>query len=203
MPRDADSGYIVESNSNELKALQDKVLLEIGRNVFNLQKMEAMLKSLVLLANSSFPAGDAANAIKKRQKAVSKMPMGRLVDDFVRSVHPGKRKSDQQTRDSAERTFDISVRFDDAAFVKELERALRKVVKERNELIHKKLAGFNPGSSESCRCFAEDLEEQRQRIKPRFEALVAIFSAVKSGFAQVMTQIDATQSDRETTSSKG
>jgi hypothetical protein len=203
MPRNSVSGLKMKPNNKEMKRLKKKVLIGLGRNVVNLQRMETVLKSLVFMANSSFRADDMANAVKKRKKAISKMSMGRLVDDFVRSVHPGKRKSDQQTRDSAERTFDISVRFDDAAFVKELERALRKVVKERNELIHKKLAGFNPGSSESCRCFAEDLEEQRQRIKPRFEALVAIFSAVKSGFAQVMTQIDATQSDRETTSSKG
>jgi hypothetical protein len=192
----------MKPNNKEMKGLKNKVLIGIGRNVVNLQRMETVLKSLVFMANSSFRADDMANAVKKRKKAISKMSMGRLVDDFVRSVHPEKRKNDKQTRENVERTFDFSVTFDDALFVKELERALRKVVKERNELIHKKLVGFDPNSSESCRNFAEDLEDQRQRIKPQLEALLGIASALKSGFEQVVTQIDATHSGSETTTPK-
>jgi hypothetical protein len=188
----------VESNSKKLKELQDKVLIGIGRNVVNHQKMEVMLKSLVVLVDCSIPTGDAANAMKKRQKAVSKIPMGRLVDDFVRSVRPKNENDDAQTTESAERTFDFSVRLCDGEFLKELAASLRMVVKERNTPIHKKLIGFNSKSPESCRNLARELEHQHQRIQPQSEALAAISSAVRDGFEELMGYIDSNQFETDT-----
>ena len=162
MPRDSTKGSIVKPTKQEIEELQEKVLIGIGRNILNLQKMEGMLKSLVVVVNSNFPTDNAESAVRKRRKAVSRMPMGRLVNDFVRSVHPNS--SDNAKREEAivQESVEFLFTFEDGAFVKELRASLRMVVKERNQLIHKKLLAFNPGSPESCRDLARDLEDQRQ-----------------------------------------
>lgn len=187
----------MKPDKHDIEKLQEIVLIGIGRNVLNLQKMEGMLKSLVYMVNLNIPADNAKTAARMRHKVVSKMPLGRLVDDFVRSVHPNSRDNATRTVDSTMGSFGLSFTFDDAEFVQELKASMRRVVKERNQLIHKKLAGFDPKSPESCRDLAKDLEKQRQRIKPQFEALVAILSAARKGFNELADNIDSDKFESE------
>ena len=182
MPWDSTKGSIVKPDKQEIEELQEKILKAIGRNVLILQKMEGMLKSLVVVANSKFPTGNLESAVRKRQMAVSKMPMGRLVNHFVRSVHPNGGENARREETSAKGSFEFSFTFEDGAVVEELEASLRMVVEERNQLIHTKLIDFDPKSLESCRDLAGDLEDQRQRIKPQFEALAAICATVRDGY---------------------
>jgi hypothetical protein len=63
--------------------------------------------------------------------------------------------------------------------VRERKKALRSVVAERNKLVHKWLASFDPNSPESCRSLCVDLDEQHTRIWPEFETLKAIVKAIR------------------------
>jgi hypothetical protein len=178
---------------SDLDSLQKEVLVGIGRNVLNLQKMEGMLKSLVLMVSYKAPLelDNAEAAVRKRRKMVSKLPMGRLVEDLTRFVRPNRDDSESQSPTVA--TIEFSFRFEDADYVKGLRSTLRKVVKERNDLIHKKLIAFDPKSPESCRILAKELEEQRQRIRPKFEELAAIWTAVSEQIKEVKEYYDSGQ----------
>ena len=186
----------------ELELALDEVFRGIGRNVLNLQKMEGMLKALVVLVNTRIPRADSVSAIQARRKTVSKMSMGRLVDDFVRSVYPGPSDAAAEGKTDDETMFEYSVKFDDASFVKELEGSLRIIVEERNDLIHKKLMSFAPNSLESCQEFAKDLEEQRQRIKPQYEALRSIGSDLHEHRKEILDYIASDQFQRDLASAK-
>ena len=50
-------------------------------------------------------------------------------------------------------------------------RVMATVVTERNALIHRLLAAFDPGSLESCESLCLKLDEQRSRIRSAYERL--------------------------------
>jgi len=92
-------------------------------------------------------------------------------------------------------TISYSVKFEDKAFIDDLQASLRFVVKERDELIHKKLAIFDPESSGACRNLARELEDQRQRIKPQFETLTAIWCSLGQLNKEILEYVNAGQSE--------
>jgi len=182
----------------ELDDLQDEVLRGIGRNVLNLQKMEGMLKFIVSSTGkigstkgAAQPMEDLERSIKSRRKAIKRLPMGHLVENLSKSLQSGEIYQGE-TADS-ENGFSIEVSFsiDNEDFTNELSEALRGIVRERNDLIHKRLIPFNPKSVESCRDLIGELEEQRTRIKPQFEALSAICLSLKDYFKQLKDYADS------------
>ena len=183
---------------SELDDLQDEVLRGIGRNVLNLQKMEGMLKFIVSSTGAIGSTKDAAQpmtglerSIKSRRKAIKRMPMGRLVENLSKTLQPGE-AGQGETADS-ENSFSLEVSFsvDNEDFTNELTQALKEIVRERNDLIHKRLVPFDPKSVESCRDLIRELDEQRARIKPQFEALSAIFLSLKDHLRQLFDYADS------------
>jgi hypothetical protein len=164
----------------ELAELRNQVLRKIGRNVVNFQKMEAMLKLLTSQKAVSGSLGDISRIVAEASKSVAKQPMGRLADEFVRSVYSSVEKDAHMPRDPAEISVSFSLRIEaDARVMKERRRALSSVVAERNRLIHKWLGAFNPNSIQSCIELRDALDAQHARIWPEFEILKSIVQALK------------------------
>jgi hypothetical protein len=185
---------------SDLDSLQKDVLIGIGRNVLNLQKMEGMLKYLVLSVQSTVPVENAEKVIEnieKRKKTISNRSLGLLAGDFVRSLRSGHSGTEEQPAQIEVATVSTSITFEDGNFVDELEASLRSIVEERNELIHNKLAAFDPKSPESCRNLAKELEEQRQRIKPKFKELAAICTAVSEQIKELKEYSDSGQFEND------
>lgn len=156
----------------------DQALRKIGRNMVNFQKMEAMLKFLATQHAMSGSLEDLAKVIARAKKSIARQPMGRLAEAFIQSAY-----SNRQTTAEPQETQKISVSFSfrvelTPELVRERKKALRSVVAERNKLVHKWLAFFDPNSAESCRSLGVDLDEQHTRIWPEFETLKAIVQAV-------------------------
>lgn len=177
--------------TSDLKEMQDEVLRGIGRNVLNLQKMEGILKRLVVLVNLSVPVNNIEKTVRKREKEVSRKTLGPLIDEFVRSIHPDLANERQQNDSDDAMAMELSIWFEDPSFVEELKESLKKISKERNDLIHKKLLAFKPKSIESCRTLAGELEDQRQRIKPQFETLASIWIGLRKHLTDVMDELDS------------
>jgi len=162
-----------------LADVRNEVLRKIGRNVVNFQKMEAMLKFLNTQQAMSGAFSDISKLVARAKKATSKQPMGQLADAFIRSAYSAKQdvvRPDDPTAVSV--TFSLRIEAD-PALAAERKRALRSVVKERNKLVHKWLASFDPNSLESCEALGADLDEQHKRIWPEFETLKAIVLVVR------------------------
>lgn len=88
------SGLIEGTAVKSGKSSRDEVYRAIARNVLFLQKMEGMLKALVMCAHLSMPRESPRKAVADRKKAVAKTPMGRLVNELLTpSVRPTARHS--------------------------------------------------------------------------------------------------------------
>lgn len=182
----------------ELDDLLDQVLRGIGRNVLNLQKMEGMLKFIVSstgkigsISDTAQPMESLGRSIKNRRKEIKRQPMGRLVDNLSKTLQSGaverKEAADSENHYSIEVSFSIA----NEDFTDQLSQALRQIVRERNDLIHKKLISFDRKSVEGCRELIRELDEQRARIKPQYEALSAICLSLRDYFKQLKDYADS------------
>ena len=182
----------------ELDDLLDEVLRGIGRNVLNLQKMEGMLKFIVSSTGTFDWTSDVTQqtkvleqSIMSRRKATNRLSLGRLVDNLSQTLQSDQ--TDQTNAADSESDFciEVSFGFEDEEFTNQLSQALRGVVIERNDLIHKRLVRFNPKSIKSCRELLRELNEQRNRIKPQFETLSAICMNLRDIFKQLKDYADS------------
>ena len=178
--------------SYERRDLLDEALRGIGRNVLNLQKMEGMLKLIVSATgkigsrtNAVEPIKDFERSIKKRRKTINRRPMGHLVENLSKTLQSCDADQGETVGDDIGFGVEVSFRFEDEDFTSELSQALRGLVRERNDLIHKRLVSFDPRSVESCRELIRELEEQRARIEPQYEALSAIGLSLSDHFKQL------------------
>ena len=158
---------------------RDQALRKIGRNMVNFQKMEGMLKFLNAQEAMSGSLKDIPEVVARAKKSIDRQPMGQLAEAFVRSAYSNAQNAAELRKDS-EVWASFSFRLELApALVIERKKALRAVVAERNKLVHKWLASFDPNSAESCLSLGVDLDEQHARIWPEFETLKAIVQAVR------------------------
>lgn len=182
----------------ELDELQDEVLRCIGRNVLTLQKMEGFLKFIVSSTGKFESARDMTQSpkelersIRRRQKAINRFSMGRLVENLSKTLQFDEADMGEVENSGNDFSIEVSFCIEDKDFTDELNQALREIVKERNYLIHKRLISFDPKSIEGCRDLLRELDDQRARIKPQYEALSAIFLSLRDYFKQLKDYADS------------
>jgi hypothetical protein len=188
----------------ELDDLQDAVLRGIGRNVLNLQRMEGMLKFIVSSTGKfdaemdvAQPAKDLEKSLMRRRKSIDRRSMGRLVENLSKTLQSGDARNEETTDSENGAGFEVAFWFEDKDFTVELSQALRRIVNERNDLIHKKLISFDHKSVESCRNLIAELDEQRARIEPQFEALFGIVLGLRDYFKQLKDYADSESFDND------
>jgi hypothetical protein len=71
----------------DISGARDLTLQRIGRNVVNFQKMEAMLKFILTVANFSAPASKLQTHLETQAKHLRTKPMGHLVERAARALH--------------------------------------------------------------------------------------------------------------------
>ena len=84
-----------------------------------------------------------------------------------------------------------STSLSDGSQLKEWRAEFRRVVRERNSLIHRLLATWNPNSIESCRSLCDALDAQRERILPAYEHLESVVKAIRESHAELARNVDA------------
>lgn len=104
----------------------------IGRNIVLLQQMEQMLKALAVHANVSGPAAELLAEQKRRTKRWKKGRLGALVEDHAKRVF-GEPNADRVDEGHFAIAFSLS---SPDAERKELESRVRRIVKQRNQLVH-------------------------------------------------------------------
>lgn len=163
----------------EIESIRDQVLRKIGRNVVNVQKMEAMLKMLNTRQAITGSLQDIEKIMARARKSLSKKSMGQLAEAFIRSAYSST-QGENAPCDVEKVSVSFSFRMElEPALVTQRKKALRSVVSERNNLIHKWLGTFDPNSLEGCRALEVKLDEQHERIWPEFETLRGIVQAVR------------------------
>jgi len=178
--------------ATELDDARNGVLRKIGRNVLNLQKMEGMLKLLNTHANISGSVEDLESIRRQQSEAVSRHPMGRLVQAFVQSVYSNQTDTNIASENVGKSSISFSFTIEgEANLAVEREKALSSIVEERNRLIHTDLLQFSPNSLESCIEIGERLDAQHKRILPEYEMLQSILRFFQEGSAGLAEYIQS------------
>ena len=168
------------SSPSELDDVRDEVLRKLGRNVVNFQKMEGMLKLLNSQSHVSGTLSDIQRLQAKASKALAREPMGRLAEAFIKTIYSDDSPNVEPEADSRNASISFSFRIDAAPDVaRERKRALSAVVAERNKLIHRWLAHFDPNSVASCVELGSKLDEQHAKTWPEFEILRSMVLALR------------------------
>ncbi len=169
---------VTESEQALIKA-RDEVLRKIGRNLVNFQKIEQLLKSVILSSRISGNASAHEKFHKQKSDEIHSQSMGKLVKKFI--DHITLENSDSTTSDSQinEPYLSFSLSFTmDAAYIKSKKETLKSLVDERNHLVHHLLLGLDLLSIESCNEMGEFLDEQRERQKEEHEHLRALLKNI-------------------------
>jgi hypothetical protein len=173
----------------ELEVERNAALQKIGRNVVDLQKLEAMLKFLLLASDHTAPVSTFSAEHAKRAKRIARMPMGELVERAANGVFFTQEVKSKIPVDIQEPWLSLSfaIESDDATRLA-WRRDLRRVVQERNALIHKVLAKFDPHAVESCRSLSAALDEQRKQLIDAYSSVESMFKAAKEAIAEIAAE---------------
>jgi hypothetical protein len=184
------------NDSLKIETARNTTLQKIGRNVVNLAKMEAMLKELLRFCDFTSTAEFLSKNAAARIKKVARMPMGALVDEAPKSLFFENAREAKETRDMFDPTFSFAFSIEGSKEMVETWHAEMKfVVEERNTLIHRALARFDPNSLESCEALSAQLDEQRARMLRPCQWLestvLAYREAVKEVSAAALAKFDS------------
>ena len=64
-------------------------------------------------------------------------------------------------------------------------------MKERNLLVHRLLANFDPNSVESCEKLICVHDEQVDRLEPHYESLIGVIGNMQTAQKEIMKQFEA------------
>ena len=145
-----------------------------------------MLKFIVFSTGKFDAALDTAQTTEdlekfliRRRNEINRLSMGRLVGGLsktLRSDDAGHRETIDSENGAG---FEVVFNLEDKDFTDELIHALRRIVSERNDLIHNRLISLNYRSAEDCQILIGELDEQRARLNPQYEALSAIVLSLR------------------------
>ncbi len=145
---------------DHIKELRDVAFRKIGRNLVNFQLFERALKLIIVEAIFEGTHQSWLRFLRDKAKDTDRKALGWLVEDFFKTVyssHPSKivRQLNSTGMDV------VSVRIEsNKDSIRDRRRQLREIVKERNLLVHRLLANFDPESAESCENLIRQLDEQ-------------------------------------------
>ena len=150
--------------SDVIKPHRDEALRRIGRNVVNFQRLEASLRQLVPSLSLAGPVRELGTLRASRAKELKKKSLGELTN----RLHAEVFRDEQEVLEPAiqtEITFAHSFRIEaNSTEVADNVKALARLVRERNRLVHADLVSVDLNSITECEALSDRLDEQNERI---------------------------------------
>lgn len=178
-------------SATDIETVRSEALRKVGRNVVNFQKVEACLKFLVVASRISGTPTTVAERISQDASTVRRQSLGDLTKSLNRRIFDGKDEP-VAPQDLSELWASISLTVDgDPDWISQRKQALKKLVEERNRLIHHDLARFDYDSVQSCRQLTELLDAQNPRILEQLSTLKTIIDTLKLHMAELQAWVDS------------
>jgi hypothetical protein len=187
-------------SEDHIRELRDVAFQKIGRNLVNFQQLERALKFIIARSDLRGYASEAAKVLHDKEKDVDRRALGWLVQDFFKHVYSSHSSHDGPAEERDEVWMSTSLRIEsNKNLIREQRRQLRELVKERNLLVHRLLANFDPDSVESCEKLIQLLDEQVDRLVPHYQSLMAIIEHMRTAQQEILKQLadELHQSARE------
>jgi len=157
----------------------DEVLRKVGRNVLLFQQIEALLKFLVANHRRDGNTSNFEERLQQRTEKTHKQMMGKLVEQFTDGIlsDAGEPNAEPEEQNQVWMSFTFTTSGDREFY--EAQRAdMKRMVDERNDLIHHFMPRWQPDSPEKMAEAAKYLDEQRARVMPMFEHLRSVSKAL-------------------------
>lgn len=174
-----------ESEQPLIKA-RDEVFRKIGRNLVNFQKIEQLLKAVILSSRMSGYVSEFQKNYQQKSNEIHSQSMGILVKKFIEHVYPDDSESATSDKEITEPYLSFTLSFStDAAYIESKKDTLKSLVDERNQLVHHLLLKLDLLSIESCLEIGGLLDEQRERQKVEHEHLQALLRNISETWAEL------------------
>ena len=150
----------------------DAALWRVGRNLACFQQIEAALKSLLPTTEVSGTVAQIEAQIRERQRGAKKASLGTLAKSYEQQMLNGP-PPEIELEVGKEVVVSFS-RFIEASpeTLKEMKSQWRRLVKERNQLVHSTLIAYDLDSTEGCSALTELLDAQYERARQLLDRLV-------------------------------
>ncbi len=151
--------------------------MRVGRNLANFQTLEHILKELIPTLQVRGTVDEIARNLKSSRKEVKKSGLGDLSEVFHSSVF--KAPVDEKPPDEVtEPVFSFTMSIDAPPdWVKATKAKWRKLVTQRNKLVHSQLMEYDFSVSEDCARLCEILDAQNLEICAMLDELARLRSS--------------------------
>ena len=155
-------------NEEDLQEIRNEILRKIGKNLYNFQLLEKLWEKQLKAANLKFAVSkDGSHSVSRYGDRGRPKPMGWLTSDHTKHVFGPRDENDPDL--NVEERFSIEYSFrregDSEDLTRERRHKLRRLVEDRNKLVHGLLDLVDMNSIDSCRKLSQLLDEQADRIK--------------------------------------
>ena len=151
---------------------RNEAFRRLGRNLYLVQLIEHQLKHLVVHSSMhGYPEELQRNQARKVKRA-RKESMGKLADRVTAAVFRGESDEGVQPRDPNKSWVSFAFRIDaDQEFIEQRKKELRRLVRQRNSLIHAAAADIRPDDADKWVELGAFLDAQRAELVAEHEKL--------------------------------
>lgn len=179
-------------SEDHIKELRDVAFRKIGRNLVNFQQFERALKLIIVRSDVRGYASEMAEILRDKDKHIDRKPLGWLVQGFLKTLYSNHTSHDGPAHELDEVWMSVSLRIKSSKnLMRDRRRQFRELVKERNLLVHRLLANFDPDSVESCEKLIRLLDEQTDRLERHYQSLMDIINNMQAVQQEIVKQLEA------------
>lgn len=158
-----------------LESLHNEIYQKIGKNVMLFQKLEMILKYIIHFNSFNAYVSQLQEENNKLKDFISIKSMGQLINEFlaIGEISPTPKV------DVSKEMF-ISTHIEiDTDLINEKSKTLKKLLEERNQLVHHAYAKFNMDTVICCTKIIDSLNSQQVRIKNEINAFIPIVKTIE------------------------
>jgi hypothetical protein len=162
-----------------LEKVRQEALQKIGRNVVNFARLEAALKLLLSFANNAGTPSELARKQQDNIKQHSKKSLGIIAELFNSSlIKEANTECIPEKLDEIHISLSFGFKYDKDC--KQFQKSLMKLVSERNDLIHHRLAKLDSSSIQNYKDLIEYLDKQHTKIIGNLKIIECFFDHLKA-----------------------
>jgi hypothetical protein len=151
---------------------RNEAFRRLGRNLYLFQLIEQQLKHLVVHTSLDGHIDELPTKLAKKSKKACKASLGTLAGQFTSTVHGGKQNESAEPRDPNKAWYSFTFRVEsDEQFVRQRQKEMQRLVKERNKLVHTAAADIRPDDTDKWIRLSKFLDDQRAELVAEHEKL--------------------------------